>query len=246
MNPRLYVLLHLFCTMIRYIKILFIFCGASCLLVASPGCKSDDKAKEFDASHLYFDYQITGTEGNDNLTILLQYRMDSEDGDGMAIPAPGLVTIDGEVISVDSAKTTGYFYELHKPIDGFTGKHVITLKVGTKEYKEEFEFRPLSMQTSFSDTLYRDDHSFQFDGLEQEDFIRVLINDTSVKNDINRMDTVRNGQLTVSLEDLENLAPGPLQFEFIREYEREIKNAPEGGRLLIIYGVKREFFLTNN
>ena len=40
-------------------------------------CKNSDKKDTVDPDIIYFDYKITGQEGDDNLTVMLQYK----DGD---------------------------------------------------------------------------------------------------------------------------------------------------------------------
>lgn len=204
-----------------------------------------DKNYEPKPEAIYFDYQITGKEGDDNLTVMLQYRDGGEDGDAIAV---GKVILDGEIVTVDSAKMTGFFYELHKPISSFSGKHTIVFTdADQKEYKEEFEFQPVDLLTAIADTIKKNELVFSFQGMEAEDYIRVVLTDTSFYNDgINVVSTVSDGKLVISQSDLENITPGPVQLEFIREYERPVKNGTEaGGRLLITYSLKREFILIN-
>jgi 8-oxo-dGTP pyrophosphatase MutT (NUDIX family) len=203
-----------------------------------------EKANNTDPGHIYFDYKITGEEGDDNLTVMLQYREGGEDGD--AIAPGGKVMLDEEMLEYDSTKMGGFFYELHKPIAAFTGKHhIVYTGTDKKEYKEEFEFRPVVLLTVLGDTLPRSEMIVEFEGLEPEDHLRVVLTDTSYYNDgINRVDTVINGRLVITRSDLESLAPGPIQLNFIREFERPVKNGTEeGGRLQIVYSLHREFFL---
>ncbi len=212
--------------------------------VSFLGCNNKkDKNYEADPETIWFDYQVTGGEGDDNLTILLQYRGGGEEENGIAA---GEVKLDGETIAADSTKMTGVFYELHKPLTAFTGKHsIVFTDINKREYKEEFDFKPIVLLTPVNDTVKRDELVFEFDGLDPEDHVRVLLTDTSYINDgINRVDKVLNGRLVITKSDLENLANGPVQLEFIREYERPVKNGTkEGGRLLITYSLKREFIL---
>ena len=86
---------------------------------------------------------------------------------------------------------------------------------------------------------------FEFNGLEPVDYIHILFTDTSYTGDgINRVDTVKNGRLVITKKDLKNLADGPVQLVFIREYEKPVKNGtPAGGRIAVSYSLKREFIL---
>jgi hypothetical protein len=211
-----------------------------CIVFISCNNKREDA---LNPEAIYFDYKITGEEGSDKLTVLLQYRVGGEEGDAVSI---GNVTLDGELMTLDSSKMSGAFYELHKPITEFKGKHSILFAgINKKEYKEEFDFQPVELITPLADTIHRSDLAFEFKGLSRKDNLRVLLTDTSFINDgINRVDLVRDGQLVINKTDLETLANGPVQIEFIREYERPVRNATrEGGRLLITYSLKREFFL---
>jgi hypothetical protein len=214
--------------------------------VIISSCKNSDKNDKVDPDTIYFDYKITGQEGDDNLTVMLQYKDGDEEGKAFAIQEPFNVLLDGEPVPGDSTKRTGPFYEVNKPIAGFAGKHsIVFTSPANKEYKEEFEFQPLSLITVIPDSLQRDSLVFEFEGLESEDYIRVVLTDTVFENDgINRVDTVINGRLIISKNDLQSLENGPVQLEFIREYERPVKNGTEqGGRLRITYGLKREFIL---
>jgi hypothetical protein len=212
------------------------------------GCAGKDKKNEGEISpeDIFFDYQLSGAEGDDNITIKLQYREGDEEGDGMAIREPGKIVVDGETIQADSTRMTGYFYELHKPMGSFAGTHTISFTaVNGKEYKEEFSFQPVSLLTPIADTIQRNELVLEFEGLDEKDQVRVLLTDTSFISDgLNQVDSVKNGRLVISREDLETIATGPVQLELIREYEKPVKNRTgAGGRLQINYSLKREFFL---
>lgn len=210
-------------------------------------CKSADKKETTqNPDTIFFDYKITGQEGDDKLTVLLQYKYGDEEGKAFSVGEPLNVLLDGEQIPGDSTKRTGPFYEINKPIAGFTGKHTIAfIGPDKKEYKEEFEFKPMSLLSAIPENVQRGDLVFELDGLESEDYVRVVLTDTSFIHDgINRVDTVLNGQIIISKTELESLANGPLQLELIREYERPVNNGTEaGGRLQITYSLKREFIL---
>lgn len=213
------------------------------LFVSCTNKKSD--SNEVNPGNIYFDYKVTANEEDENLTVMLQYR-DGDGGDAFSIKENSKVMLDGETVPEDSTKMTGAFYEMNKPVDGFSGKHsIVFTDLNKKEYKEEFNFNPVVLKTSVPDTILRKELVFEFDGLDSEDYVRVLMTDTSfINDDINRVDKVLDGRLIISKTDLESLANGPIQLEFIREYDRPVRNGTkEGGRLQITYSLKREFFL---
>jgi hypothetical protein len=216
-------------------------------------CTSNEigSSKDVDPESIYFDYKIWGEEGNDSLTIKLQYRFAGENGTTLLLDEPSKVELDGEVLKADSSKITGVFYEVQKPLATFTGKHTITFTSGNKkQYKEVFNFEPISLANPVPATIQRGNLVFApmvigVNGLSNDDKVRVLMTDTSyLSEEINRVDTVKNGRLIISKEELTALSNGPVHLEITKEYEKAIKNGtPEGGRISISYGLKREFIL---
>ena len=93
--------------------------------------------------------------------------------------------------------------------------------------------------------IKRGDLVFEMEGLNHIDYIRVFATDTSFESPgINRIDTVKNGRIIITMTELESLVNGPINLEFYKEDERNVRNGTkEGGVIDITYGVKREFEL---
>lgn len=217
-------------------------------VIGIVSCRNKKGNDVLSPDSIYFDYKISGHEGDDKLTVLLQYKEGDEEGQTVTIDEPGKVMLDGEILTADSAAITGSFYETNKVIDSFAGKHLIVFtNLNKKEYKEEFNFQPVSLVTTIPDTIHRGELAFELAGLEPENMVRVVLTDTMWINDgINRIDTVRDGRIIISVEDLKKFSNGPIQLELIREYERPIKSGTKaGGRLSISYSLKREFLLAD-
>lgn len=218
------------------------------IAVIVVGCRSKDRSggSKFEPGNVFLDYRINAREADDNLTVLLQFREGGEKGDAISIAEWGKVTLDGEVLPGDSTKRTGFFYEVHKPIGSFSGKHTIILSGdNNEEYKEDFDFRKIVLLTPISDTLTREELVLEFEGLESKDYLRLLVVDTSATNDgINRVDTLQNGRLIITKADLEDLHNGPIQLLLVREFKKATKNGTNlGGWVLVTYSLSREFFL---
>jgi len=211
-------------------------------------CNSNEigSSKDVNPEAIYFDYKIWGDEGNDNLTVKLQYRFGGENGTTLTLEKPAKVELDGEIIPVDSTKMLGAFYETEKSIENFNGEHTITFTAfNEKKYREKFGFQAISLKTKLPAALKRGKMLLEVDGLEAKDFVRVILTDTSYASEgINRVDKIKNGQIIITEEDLKSLVNGPIQLELIKEEERAVKNGTrEGGRISISYGLKREFIL---
>ena len=221
------------------------------LVIFTVSCTSNEigSSRDVNPDAIWFDYKIWGEEGNEDITVMLQYRFAGENGTTLQLEKPSIAELDGETIKGDSSKMTGAFYEIRKPVNGFAGKHtIIFTDQNKKKYKEEFSFRPITLRTSIPQTIQRDNLVVVLDGLNPEDYVRVMLNDTLFGNNgIHRIDTVKNGRIIISKADLENLVNGPIQLELYKEEEKQVKNGtPEGGRISITYGIKREFTLKDN
>jgi hypothetical protein len=210
-------------------------------------CNSNDiGSKNVDPERIYFDYQVAGEEEDSIVTVLLQFRYGGPYGSTLMLHEPGKVELDGIIVPVDSSRMTGAFYEIHILKDLFAGDHSIIFTFNDqKKYKEDFFFQPVSLLTDVPDSISREDLVLQLEGLEEEDYVRILLTDTSRTSEgISRLDTVSNGRIVISKQDLENIVSGPVNLQLIREYERPVKAATEkGGRLALSYGLRREFVL---
>jgi hypothetical protein len=213
-------------------------------------CKSHEigSSKDVNPEAIYFDYKIWGDEANDNLVVKLQYRFGGKNGTTLTMEEPAKVELDDELLPADSSKMTGAFYEIQKPIKKFSGEHTITFTDNNeKQYREKFSFQPLQLKTALPKVIKRGTMLLEVDGLDGERLVRVTLTDTLFRSEgINRVDTIKNGRIIITGEELKNLVNGPIQLELIKEEEGPVKNGTrEGGRISISYGLKREFILAD-
>lgn len=195
---------------------------------------------------VFFDYKIRGEEKDSDVTVYIQYRVGGPNGTTLVLNDPAKVELDGEIIPVDSAKLTGAYYEIRKPSQLFTGKHtIIFTDLDQKEYKEEFEYKPLRLKTKIPAIVYRGNLAFDFEGLQPEDYIRVSATDTSFSSrDIIEIDTAIDGRIVILEDKLKNLVDGPITLLLSKETERSVRNGTrEGGRIVVSDGSQKEFEL---
>jgi hypothetical protein len=217
-------------------------------LVSSCTSNEIGNAKDVNPDAVYFDYKIWAEDGKEEATVNLQYRMGGPNGTTLVLDEPAKVLLDGEQLTLDSAKFSGAYYELQKPLAFFAGKHsIVFTDLNKKEYNEEFEFIPFSLSPDLPKSIKRGDLVFNITGLEPVEYLHVSLTDTSfASDDINDIDTVDNGRLVISAERLSTLKNGPINLQFYREMAKPVKNATrEGGMITITYGLKREFELIN-
>jgi hypothetical protein len=221
---------------------------ASISIFSLFSCTSDEigNSKDVNPDAVFFDYEVWAEEGKEDVTVNLQYRMGGKNGTTLILNEPSKVILDGEQLKVDSAKVTGAYYEVQKPLPLFAGIHTISFTdLNKKVYNEEFEFKPFSLEPDVPSTLNRGDLVFNFKGLDPVDYLSVILTDTSyTSDDINDIDTVRNGRLVIKADRLSALINGPIHLQFYREQVLPLKKpTKEGGKFIITYGLKRDFEL---
>ena len=221
------------------------------LLLAVFGCNNADEAadgaKKGEPSAIFADYRISGAEGKEAVTCLLQFYEGGPRGASLLLDAPAGVQIDGEKVVPDSALRTGAYYELQKPVQAFADKHrfILTDEYG-QQYSEEVTFEPLVLKTEPGKTIKAGEKLvLQVGGLLPGEKLRVVLTDINFDTeDINRLQTPADGQVILTAEDLQQLAPGPLTLMLFKEMERPLKDrTAAGGRLSIIYSLTRELEL---
>lgn len=225
-------------------RFLFYFLTLFFLLAS---CQNNKRSVVKDA--VYADYKISGEEGKENITCLFRFYKGTSQSASLFLEPPAGVSFDGTALTVDSARLSGAFYELQKPLADFAGMHTIVFKNSEGvEFKETFHFRPFALASDMGAVMKRDNLILQVDGLSQTGYLRVLLTDTSFATaDINEIDTVRNGRLQISQKALQNVASGPVTLYLFKEEERPLKKAPgAGGSLSVTYGLSREFELADN
>lgn len=212
------------------------------------GCRNKDKlSKQTNFDHLYFDYTVSTEEGNEKVTCLFQYRKEDASGKALDID-PARVELDGEPIETDSAKLSGFFYEIRKPVDSFAGKHTIVLATPDEEFKNEFEFSPFTLFEELPGKVHSKPFTIRLKNFPAtEKSVRLLLLDTAFESrGFNDLVPVVDGKINISESILRTIKNGPIDLELYMEHERPLKQTTgAGGRISITYGLRREFELVD-
>ena len=133
--------------------------------------------------------------------------------------------LDDEPLKPDSSKMNGVYYEINKTVREFEGDHVIVYtNAQGKEFREPFYFSIMELKTNIQSPVRRKDLVFELAGLDSNDFVHVVMTDTSFySRGIDRVDTVRAGRVMISQSDLDNIRNGPVFLEFYREENWPLK-----------------------
>lgn len=229
-------------TMMKTTVYIFLITG---LLAA---CTNTDNQKTAEAPPLYAQYRIWGEEGRNDVTCLLRFKPNSSSAQTIILQKPAGVRLDKEILTADSTPMSGAYYEVQKPLADFAGKHTITLTdINGNQYAETFTFQPFTIVNTLPETISRKNLDLQLDGLKSGDQVRVFLLDTSfADNGINELQTVTNGRIQVTKEQLSRLAPGPITLQLIREEERPVTNPPRnGGHISLSYQLTRDLQLAD-
>jgi hypothetical protein len=213
------------------------------------GCTNRDKIRNtVDYDRLYFDYSISAEEDAGYVTCIFQYKDGDAEGKAKNIE-PAKVELDGQQIIPDSAKLSGFFYEVQKPIDSFAGKHIIVLSTpGGKQYQNEFNFSAFELEEELPEKIGRKSFQIQLKNFPAtEKSVRLLLLDTAFESSgFNDMVPVIDGKINVDPSILSDVKNGPIIFQLYMEQEVPLKQRTiAGGRISITYGLKRQFELVD-
>jgi hypothetical protein len=213
------------------------------------GCTNRNKINnKISYDDLYFDYNITAEENDENVTCVFQYKNGDAEGKALNIE-PSKVELDGQELKWDSARLSGFFYEAQKPIDSFAGKHtVVFTRPDDKQYKNEFEFSPFTLEKQLSGKIHRKPFEIELKNFPAtEKKLRLLLLDTAFESSgFNDLIPVVNGKINIDSSILRTVRNGPINFELYMEQELPMMQSTKaGGRISITYGLKREFELVD-
>jgi hypothetical protein len=227
---------------VRKMKTLFVLIACSLYITVFVSCINSRREQE----EIFMDYRISAEEGNDSVSIIIQFHSNDIYGPIVGIDTPGYVMLDGQKLSADSSSITGPFYPANREVRSFTGKHnIIFVDAEGKKVKEEFSFQPFSLLNKMQDTLARKPFNLDFRGLSETDYVRIILTDTTFPGEgVNRVDTVTGNRSRITRDDISRLESGPIQLELIKEAERTIENGDRvTGMISVLYTIRREFFL---
>ncbi|MDQ6609038.1 MAG: hypothetical protein M3Y85_04375 [Bacteroidota bacterium] len=224
---------------------LFVFPLLSLIIFSS--CTNNPeivRAGDVKPENIYYDYKVSGEEGNEEVTIMLQYRQGGKNGPALELDSPSKVSIDGVELKTNNAGITGTFYEAIKPAESFKGPHtIIFTDKNNHQHKEEFEYHPFFIDSDLRDKIKKEPFTIRLSPLPSLTTVRLVMTDTAFETrDVNEILKIERGELKIDSQMLANLKSGPVSLEIYREEERPVKNGSTvGGRLQITYVLKREF-----
>jgi hypothetical protein len=226
--------------------------GAALILIITAivaGCSNREKINnEINYNDLYFDFTISGEEGTEQANCVFQFKHGGDGGKAVNIE-PCTVELDGQSLETDSAKFSGFYYEVQKPLESFAGKHTIVFKTpGNKKYTNEFTFSPFTFEKELPEKVKRKPFTIRLNNFPaNEHRVRLLLLDTAFESSgFNDFVPVVKGTVSIDEPILRSVKKGPVVLEFYLEQEIPLRQrTPVGGKISITYGLKKEFELTD-
>ena len=216
-------------------------------LIACNNNARDSRSRKPAADAVYYDYQVWGEEGDSTVTVTFQYRNHGGDGQAQKLKDSGSVLLDGQQLQSDSSGYSGTIYSFTQPASAFAGQHTISFVDNNgKAHKEEFRFEPFALAEELPERLKKTPFSIKLKNFPAEPaMVRLTITDTSYSSrDVNDEMMIENGEIKISESQLANLVAGPVTLEIYREDEKPLaQTAKEGGRVLMMYVLRRELNL---
>ncbi len=211
--------------------------------VIIDGCREKTGYKE---DELYLDYQITGEEGAEQVSVLVQFRERNSYGPTVELMQGSNIQLDGKALEFNEQTRNGPIYVASKSLNEFKGNHqlIFTDSKGQK-YIQDFIF---SVFTIAGDSVLK--RAIDSAGIVLAvkaippiKNIRILMTDTSYAGkEVDKILAINKDQVQIKKKDMTGLKGGPIQLEMIAEYHRIMggKGQLRGG-VNVAYTLRREF-----
>jgi|SRR6218665_99454 len=196
---------------------------------------------------LFVDCQAIGYEERGDVTVRVQFRPGGPDGDPVMLEEPAEIYFDGQLMDTGSTRMTGGYYESVFAAGEKDQQHELHYKSAEgQSFRDTFYFPFFSLSKELPESVSRENElEIRFSGFEKQDVVHAMLSDTSFfGRGIDRVDTIENGLLKYSPEDLKVLKNGPIHIEFYKEDEWWLRGqAAARGRMYLSYNISREFEL---
>lgn len=213
------------------------------LLFIIVGCRDSAGYRE---DELFLDYQVTGEEGADQVSVLVQFRERNSYGPTVELRQGAGIELDGNKLDFNKETRNGPIYIASRSLNEFKGSHqlIYTDSKGRK-WRQDLIFSVFSL--SGDSTLNRpiDSAGFVLTIRAEPAFnkIRVLLTDTSYAGkEIDKTLLVKRNQIHITKNDLKGLKSGPVQLELVAEKHHILERKGQAnGALHVAYTLRREF-----
>ncbi len=213
------------------------------LLIAGLfSCDSNEigESKDVNQDKIYMDYNISYTEGEDEVALNFQYRFAGPAGTTLVLNNPSQVKLDGEILKVDSSEYGGAYYKVNKNRPAFLGKHSISFTdINGKQFENNFEFAPFTL-VNLPATADRNKDltvAYNINGLNADDDIEI--NSVDTDSSFHYHQSVASTSIIIPASDLKRQKNNEISFETSIYRNLALKQTTsEGGKMILTYHLK--------
>ncbi len=219
------------------------------LLISLIACRSREEPNLATKRPLFFvDCSISGEESSEVVVIRVQFRKGGPNGRPALTDSTSAVFLDEAALEKDSARYSGAYYETSRPAAAFTGSHTLAFTDSTgRTTVYRFDYVPFRITPDVGSNIQTEPLLLKLTPApKKEANITLLLTDTAFNNeDVNLRLALSDSSLKISENMWQKLKPGPVIMEIVREENIAMdKETGYAGRIVIIYGLKREFVTT--
>ena len=219
-----------------------VLAGIALAITGLFACNSNEigESKDVNQDKIYMDYNISYTEGDDQVALNFQYRFAGPAGTTLVLNSPSQVKLDGELLKVDSSKYGGAYYVADKNYKAFLGKHSIQFTdISRKQFENSFEFAPFTL-VNLPQTADRNRDLviyYNINGLNANDDIEINSIDTDSSFHYHQPGS--STSVAIPAADLKRQQKNELSFEAVIYRQLPLEHTTgEGGKLMLTYRLK--------
>jgi hypothetical protein len=215
------------------------------VVLLTIGCKERDQPAPASPGRqpaVWAEYRVWATEGDSMATCMLQFFDGPKKRQGIRLPPPAAVLVDGVALTGDSAGMSGVVYEYRAPLARFPGQHVIQFKdEAGRLFVDSFTYAVFNMPAMRQQG--KNGYLIKLGGLPEKSKVRVVLTDTAFDHEgYNEFLPVINGALAIDSTVLSRLSSGPVLLHVSAEEDRPLKSGLPGG-ISVSYSANSSFEL---
>ncbi len=207
-------------------------CAAIIILCASCNTEEIGFSKDVNPESIYTSYEITVKENALVAECSAKFRFAGPKGTTLVLSEPSSVSLNGNLLKVDSSATQGAFYAAVVPLASTSHQFVFTGTEGAT-YNTQFQVTaPLIQQVVMNDASGEMEITFQ--NIQAGDSLVLSVSDTSDHNtDVEERALLTDNRFVLSSNVINDLTNGPLKINMQIFRTLGLKECPkEGGQMM--------------
>ena len=212
------------------------------LITGFTACDSNEigDSKDVNQDKVYMDYRISYTEGEENVSISLQYRFAGSAGTTLVLNGASHAELDGEKLKVDSSEASGAFYNADKNFSHFIGNHTIKFTdINGKKFENTFNFSAFNLNALPTTVDAGKDLVISYNSVSLSAADYFEINSIDTDSSFHYQQAGPGSSITIPAKELMRQKENGFSIDCTLYREIPLsQTTPEGGSLKIFYRLK--------